>query len=661
MSLIRLCQTRETLPQEIEHYFNAHQWSEHKWTWNKTGLYAIPTPDKLFTGARILKTQFQSGKQAVYWLKHRRSTLFPLKRYKQFEDRDHKLKLYPCDYLIKAIEDNDQIEFLIRPIKARTRDRMRKWAQSASFHPKAFWDNFESRKWHKRAFRNFIGRIWRSLRQKVPSTQHDPKQSTQHDREGPIEAILDKLSRPLFLVEIRANRPFHNYSQCFNLPHLGEIIWSKKKHELVLSSEELATLLSPPSPSFMKKISSEACAWLPGDTYIPQKDRMKHLHIVGKTGMGKSSAILEIFKKDLNSFPQIMIIDPHGDLIEKARLLVPSTHKIIVLDPSEREYPLALNPLEYKNEDSLENISSGLLEMFFALSKGSWGPRLEYLLRNTLLTLLQCKNTTLLDIPLLLTQKHHCHNWALEAKDPELQRFWQEEFLNLDIRQRQEMIAPILNKVGPLFSTPLLRNIFGQAHAKFNFDEILKEPVVILVPLSKSKLGEDASRLLGMTLISLLHSTLLRRNTATPLALTIDEFQNYATPTLMTMLSESRKFGLALSLAHQYLKQVPSPIMDAILGNVGSHMVFRSAFEDAELLSQLLQVKADDVMNLPVLNAYMKILKNGETTSTFRHQVTLLKPLKQRAKIQMRFGRPRRLVEAKLKERYTKRRLSPRT
>lgn len=660
MSFVRLCQTREVLPQEIEHYLSAHQDQNQTWTWTKRGLFVDPAPDALFHGAKILSKENPGPFAWKHFLKQRRSPLFPIKRYRQFEDRDQKLRLHPTDQLIQKLQEGDALQISFQILPTSRQDRLRKWAQSSTFNPHRYWDQYESRTWHRLSLRNFAGRLWRWSRQSLHFRVSDPKQSLRHDREGPVEAVLDKLSRPLFLVEIRATQAFHNFSQSFTLPYLGELLWSRNPSPLILSSEELATLLSVPSLSHLRLLESESCAHLPGDPHIPVADRLKHLHIVGKTGMGKSTAILELFQKDLRDFPQIMIMDPHGDLVERARHLVPESHRLIVLDPSNREYPLALNPLELSAGESLEQRSSSLLEMFYALSNGSWGPRLEYLLRNTLLTLLLCPNTTLMDVPRLLTQKEATRQFAHESGDMELQRFWDEEFLSSDARLRQEMIAPILNKVGPLFSTPLLRNIFGQPRAKFKFDEILEKPAVILVPLSKSRLGEDASRLLGMTLISLLHSSLLKRTQPHPLALTLDEFQNFATPTLMTMLSESRKFGLALTLAHQYLKQVSEPIMDAILGNVGSHCVLRTSYEDAERLAPMLDLETADLINLPELNAYLKILNRGQPQATLRHTLKWSSELKTPLAKVHEFGRPRSLVEAKLKARYTKRTFSPR-
>jgi len=657
MPFIRLCQTREVLPQEIEHFLNLNQNQIHRWAWTSKELH-VENAGTLFTGARLVPGN-KSTQPLPYFLNQSQGPLLPIKRFRQFEDPVNRLRHYPSDALLNHLETG-QLQIHAKPLPSKQQAKIRRKAQSSFFDLSRNWDRFESKTWFKLRIRNLIGALYRRCRGPLIIRTPDSKQSTGHDREGPIEAVLDKLSRPLFKVQIRSSKPIPQFSQAFRLAHLGELKWQSKPAELILSSEELATLMSLPSPELIRsQLNSEPCAWLPGKLELSVQDRLKHLHIIGKTGMGKSTAILELFKKDLQKFPQLMIMDPHGDLIERALSLIPPSRQkdVILLDPSQREHPLALNPLESQGEKQIELQASSLLEMFFALSKGSWGPRLEYLLRNTLLTLLKCPNTTLLDIPRLLTNTKIVHHFAQQCNDIELQRFWVEEFLSLESRQRNEMISPALNKVGPLLSSSLLRNIFGQPKAKFNFDQILESPCIILVPLSKSLLGEDASRLLGMSFISMLHGSLLRRKHRHPLSLTLDEFQNFATPTLMTMLSESRKFGLALSLAHQYLKQVPENILDAIMGNVGSHLVLRSAYEDSETLAPIMNLEIEDLANLPELNAYFKGLKSGQPQSSVRIelQATAMQPQLFRCKRQ--FGRPRALVEAKLKARYTKRKI----
>ena len=211
MPFIRLCQTREVLPQEIEHYFNAHQSESQNWTWLHNKLHLSKDPGTLFTGSRMLEGELPAL-ELPYSLKHRRGPLFPIKRYRQFEDTANRFRLYPSDALINDLKMGEAFQVQIESLPTRTKDRARKRAQNKQFHPESPWDQFESRTWFKWRIRNLIGALWRSCRDSIEMRNSDLKQSLRHDREAPREAILDKLSRPLFKVKIRASRPFSQYS-----------------------------------------------------------------------------------------------------------------------------------------------------------------------------------------------------------------------------------------------------------------------------------------------------------------------------------------------------------------------------------------------------------------------------------------------------------------
>ena len=364
----------------------------------------------------------------------------------------------------------------------------------------------------------------------------------------------------------------------------------KKPSQLVFSAEELATLLSPPHAKiFTPVLHTESTAYLPCSRKNPlqlsDEDRKRHFYLVGKTGMGKSTTLLHLYREDLRRGNSIVLIDPHGDLIEEALAHTPpERHKdVLWIDPSDADFPLALNPLECLPHENPVLKTSALVDMFEVLAKGSWGPRLEYILRNTLLALTLAPNTTLLDLPPFLTNPTRTRKILENVNDPELRRFFEEEFLTLDEKTRHEYIAPILNKVGPLLTTPLLRNMFSQPQGKFHWDSALDDGKIILISLSKGKLGEDHSRLLDMIFIAMIQSALLRRadrpaNERRTVAVTIDEFQNFASKTLLSMLSELRKYGLALTLANQYLTQLPPEVQDSVLGNVGRCSVSAPVF-----------------------------------------------------------------------------------
>jgi DNA helicase HerA-like ATPase len=480
--------------------------------------------------------------------------------------------------------------------------------------------------------------------------------------------VLDKLSRPLFKTTFTLSHAFSDFVHGFTLPYLGELRLSRKPATCIFSAEELASLLALPSAKDQaRNLHTEPTAYLPAPAQpldLHEEDRKRHLYLVGKTGMGKSTVLLQLFTQDCAAQRTLVLLDPHGDLIDDAaRLTPPNRHKdLILLDPSNADFPLALNPLELLPGEKANLKSSALIEMFEVLAKGSWGPRLEYILRNALLLLILSPNTTLLDLPRLLTSAPFCLHLLDRCNDLELRRFFHDEFLALDEKTRHEHVAPILNKLGPLLTLPLLRNIFGQPQSKFSFETAFAQNKIILINLSKGKLGEDASAALGMIFISMIQSTLLRRAALPPnqrgaVALTIDEFQNFTTRTLLTMLAESRKYGLALTLANQYLTQLPPEIQDAVLGNAGSLLAFRSSYADAQILAPSLGLLEEDLTQLAPFQAYAKLLKNQNPLPLFRLDVQKPAPSTTPAPLQyspQRFGRPRLQVEAKLQNRYNK-------
>lgn len=684
MHLLKLCETREYSPQLLEHWLHTIQKLRRPVTFElreenkKIALLCSEDISSHLPGSRCVPASQASPSETTttqYFLHQPKGPLLPIKRYSQFEDRTQKTHIAPLDQLLPLMAKTPgaRITFEWTTISERRRERALKKAKKLHFEPERRFDQWESRGWFRITLRRFLGPLIRRTLLH-PSTQKEAQEQTEslHEREDPRRAVLDKLSRPLFKVTITLTHPFKEFWNGFTLPYLGELHVRKKPGTLILSAEELATLLSPPTAkTHAAELHTEATAYLPPPTgnplLIDEEDRKRHLYLVGKTGMGKSTALLHLFAEDARQNRAIVLLDPHGDLITDAlKILPPEKHKdVILLDPSVAEFPLALNPLECRAGENANLKTSALVEMFEALSKGSWGPRLEYILRNALLLLIHAPNTTLLDLPRLLTNEKTCRELLRHTDNLELHRFFEEEFLMLDSKTRQEHIAPILNKVGPLLTTPLLRNIFGQPRSKFSFETAFAEKKIVLISLSKGKLGEDASRLLGMIFISMIQSTLLKRADRTlenreTVCITLDEFQNFSTKTLLGMLSESRKYGLALTLAHQYLTQVAEEIQDAVLGNVGSLLCFRTSFQDAEILAPSLGLVEEDLTALAPFQAYAKLLRHQAPLPLFR--LDLPKPalqndapLDQLQKCSLqRYGRRVSLVEEKIKNRYNK-------
>lgn len=685
MYKLLLCRTRDYHPKKIEHYLSTKQ---NKIEWRhfaikkdpSTGSIKIITSDdwsEFLEGSKCEKIPNENilVKNAPYHLVQKNSFIFPIKRYSQFEYLNGKERIYPIDQLINNLYNskNGFVNISYRSLSNKKRINFLEKCKRAWFDPNRKFDVWESKHWNSLRFIRFLGPTIRKLRPpplKLGILQ-DEKTASIHEKEDKKSAVLDKLARPLFEVRISMSHNFKSYFQGFSMPYLGTLCIGAKPAKLIFSAEELATLLSlPDTKHCMSILEHESSAFLPSPDKNPlcqsSQDRQRHLYIVGKTGTGKSTMLLNLIEQDMQKNQSLVLMDPHGDLIKEALSRMPQENieNLIVIDPSEMEYPLALNPIECRPEDDPNLKCSQILEMFKALSNGSWGPRLEYILRNALITLILIKNTTLLDLPRLLTNREFCMNKIQNLKDFEVLRFWHDEFLMQDERTRQEHCASILNKVGPFLTTPLLRNIFGQPRSKFNFDMILEQQKSIFIHLPKGKLGVDGSRMLGMTFIALLQSALLKQSSLAPenrrhINVFIDEFQNFATETLISMLSESRKYGLALTFANQFLDQVEDEIKEAIIGNVGSMAVFRTGFNDAKLLAPQLGLTEEDLTELSPFQAYCKFLKNGKAAPLFR--VNIEKPLPPKSHIhnetilknKITFTRRRSLVEEKLMKRYT--------
>jgi len=668
MYQLNLCQTKEYSPRLIEHWLHTQQNAK-----KEMELYLVEENDRIkiicsedlskeLAGSRSIPVS-QIQRKAKFHVHQSKGSLLPIKRHAQFEDRINKERIYPMDTLIKNMPKDSFIRFKFIPVSERIRRRTIKKSKTQFFKADRRFDQWESKGWFQISWRRIFGPIIRKIITKISNRPNEIQEQTEslHEREDPSRAVLDKLSRPLFRVKIEMSHPFQEFIQGFSLPYLGQLRILKKPSELILSAEELASIISPPNPkACAANLQTESTAYFPAPKNplkISEEDRKRHLLILGKTGMGKSTALLHLLKEDIEEKRSIVLLDPHGDLVQETLKLIPPSRQndVILIDPANTEFPLALNPLELKNGENPSLKASALIEMFKVLAKGSWGPRMEYILRNTLLTLILLPNTTLLDLPRIYTGRN-----MQNLKDQELLRFWKDEFFNLDPKTRKEHISPILNKVGPILTSPLLRNIFGQATGKFQFDRAIDEKKIVLITLSKGLIGEDASSMLGMIFISMIQSALLRRASRSQIdrsliCLTIDEFQNFATTTLNSMLSESRKYGLALTLANQYLNQVPEEIRDSVLGNVGSQIIFRTSYQDAKELAPALDLTEEDLTNLAPFTAYAKLLKFNQPLALFRwdiQKITSEDNYKISTLKTKQFGRRRALVEAKLKERY---------
>ncbi len=359
---------------------------------------------------------------------------------------------------------------------------------------------------------------------------------------------------------------------------------------------------------------------------IKKDDRRKHLYIVGKTGTGKSTMIANMAINDMRNGEGVAVIDPHGDLCDLLLDFVPSyrINDVAYLDPSDLEYPFHLNPLEVKNESFRELVASGIVSIFYKLYSYSWGPRLEYILRNTILTLLYVPNSTLLQVPELLANESYRAKIIEKIPDQVLKNYWVNEFQKMSPQLRSEAISPILNKVGQFLSSQTIRNIIGTPVSTIDIESMMNDGKIVIVNLSQGKLGEDNSALLGAMIITKIQLAAMNRvyqgeEDRRDFYLYVDEFQNFATNTFIKILSEARKYRLDLTLANQYIGQIDEEVQKAIFGNAGSIASFSVGASDARILAKEfgLKYKEEELVALGNYEIILKLSIDNHTSLPF--------------------------------------------
>lgn len=359
---------------------------------------------------------------------------------------------------------------------------------------------------------------------------------------------------------------------------------------------------------------------------IKDKDRLGHIYAIGKTGVGKSTLLLNMAISDIERGNVICIIDPHGDIAEDILNYIPQDRidDVIYFNPSDVEYPIAFNPLKNIHPKYHHLVASGILTTFQKLYADFWGPRMAHILRYSLLTLLEYREGTLLDIQPLLTDSEFRVEVLKKITSQHILSFWLNEFEKFSPTLRNEAIAPILNKVGLFSSSVPLRNILGQKTRSFNMSEVMDEGKILIYNLSKGKIGEDASTLIGCMIVTSIQLAALYRarqeeHTRRPFYLYVDECHNFITNSFADILAESRKYGLSLFLTHQYIDQLKEEIRSAIFGNVGTLISFRVGANDAKYLSQEFHppFNEHDLVNLPRYCMYLKLMIDGATSQPF--------------------------------------------
>jgi len=365
---------------------------------------------------------------------------------------------------------------------------------------------------------------------------------------------------------------------------------------------------------------------------LPQ-DRLRHLWIIGKTGSGKSTLLSNLLRQDIQRGEGVALLDPHGDLVESVLPFIPKKRlsDVLLFSPADREYPVSFNVFRQGRRPHADTalLTSQLVSVFKKYWADSWGPRLEHILRNAILAVAPDPRATLLFLYRFLTDGKLRGKVTEKLTDPVVRQFWIKEFPGYGRSLQSEAVAPALNKLGAFVAHPIVRNIVGQERSRVDLIQMMNTRGVLLANLATGSIGEDASHLLGALLLTAIQLAAMERpRGGAPLFVYVDEFQHFVTDSLATMLSESRKFGLGLILAHQYLAQLTDSVRDAVLGNVGSMMVFRVGASDAERLEGEFSppFTAGDLMALPRYQAAVKLLARGEALASFSAR-TLSAPL----------------------------------
>ena len=359
---------------------------------------------------------------------------------------------------------------------------------------------------------------------------------------------------------------------------------------------------------------------------IKTDDRRRHMYLIGKTGMGKSTILENMIVEDIRAGRGVAVVDPHGDLAEKIIKYIPKEriNDVIYFNPSDIDFPIAFNLVEQVEPHLRHLVASGLIGVFQKLWADSWGPRLEYILRNAILAILDFPGSTLLGVVRMLSDKEYRKKVVANIKDPVVKSFWEKEFTGYADKFASEAVSPIQNKVGQFLSSSFMRNIVGQVKSSINIREVMDSGKILIMNLSKGRIGEDNSALLGAMMITKIQLAAMSRvdieeDKRRDFYLYIDEFQNFSTESFANILSEARKYRLNLIMAHQYIEQLDERVKPAVFGNVGTIVVFRVGAADAEdLVKEFTPVfTEEDIVNIPKYEMYLKLMIDGIASDPF--------------------------------------------
>jgi len=616
--------------------------------------------------------------------------LFPPLRHGQFEDQLNRNFADPINGILRAIKQDEstccRVEVEVRPASHRRCHAAMKAVHRLDrpfFHHHYRLAVFYARHITRRLtwpLAWIIGLF--AVRSEGHSVGNTLVTSTSrtHEREADLQAASDKLGGHLFEARIRlsvivlghdverARDRLHSLAGAFGaftrsrlgMFRLGPFRRGRLKPQsgrsFLLSHEELATLWHPPTATVLAEqmqttefaelevpakfySGTEAGAVIVGRVHfredrrvigIAQEDRRRHLYVVGKTGMGKTTLLLNQIHAGIEAGHGVCLIDPHGDLATAIIRTMPKqrTNDVILFDAGDRDFAVSFNPLACRDDALIDQVTSGVVSAFKKLHD-SWGPRLEDTLRNAVFATVE-QGGTMLELMRLLAERSYRELIVPKIQDDVVRSFWLHEFANWDDRYRTEAVAAIQNKIRPFLTNRTMRAIVSQADRSLNLREIMDQSKVLIVNLSKGRVGEDNATLLGAFLVTAIQQAAMTRADVPEeqrfdFHLYIDEFQNFTTSSFASILSEARKYRLNLTIAHQYLKQLDDSTADAVFGNVGSIIAFQVGADDAEVLAEQLskhpgQLKSQDLTNLPKYTAYARLLIDGMPSNPFSMQ-----------------------------------------
>lgn len=484
------------------------------------------------------------------------------------------------------------------------------------------------------------------------------------------------------------------FKQAFMVDFLYRYFPFFNRNTMILNTEELATLFHFPN----KTVETHHIEWLnaksaPAPSQIPNEglylgksiymgverkifmdleDRRRHMYIVGKTGTGKSEFLKEMILQDIEAGHGVCAIDPHGEFVEDLMELMPPerAEDVIYFNPSDIEYPMGLNIMEADNEDQRHFIAQSVIALMYKLydpnRTGIIGPRFEHAIRNAMLTVMSVPGASFIELVRTLTDESYVQEILPQVTDPVVRRYWTDQIAQTSDFHKSEVLDYIVSKFGRFVTNKTMRNIIGQSKSSFDFRKVMDEQKILLVNLSKGRLGEEDAKFLGLILIPKILAAAMSRQEMDPklrkdFFLYVDEFQNYATEDFAVILSEARKYRLNLIVANQFVAQIQEDVKNAVFGNVGSMISFRVGVPDANFLQNEFAptFNETDLTNIEKYNVYMKTIVNNEPVPPF--SMSLYKDMAAqdaqknpklaatlRELSRLKYGRPRHLVEEEI-------------